>query len=354
MAKILISGYYGYDNLGDEAVLGAIINFLRSGAKNPISITVLSAFPEKTARRYHVKAVNRYNPLKIMKELIKCDLFISGGGSLLQDITGWKTVPYYLSFLFLARILRKKTVIYAQGVGPLKRKASRVMVKWVLKGVDFISVRDKKSKQLLSDIVGIPEHSIYKSVDPVFGIEPSRSTVTEEKPLVGFALRPWNNGNYLEELSSAADVFLRDIGAEGMLVPLNQEKDREVCRIMSNLMWEDINISKGNILPQEAPRFFSKFNFFVGVRLHSLIFAALQGIPFFALSYDPKIIALMDMLDLDYYISIEDCSFSRLRDGLFRAWEDRELIREKLLKLRPKLKKKAEKNAEIVLDLLQK
>lgn len=94
MKKIVISGYYGFENLGDEAVLEGIITLL--GAAE-IEITVLSARPEITSKRYGVKSIGRYSIIQILASLAEADLFISGGGSLLQDVTGSFSVPYYLS-----------------------------------------------------------------------------------------------------------------------------------------------------------------------------------------------------------------------------------------------------------------
>ena len=46
--KIVISGYYGFNNAGDEAMLSAIIQSLRSTFDTP-EITVISGSPAKTS-----------------------------------------------------------------------------------------------------------------------------------------------------------------------------------------------------------------------------------------------------------------------------------------------------------------
>jgi len=120
MSKIVISGYYGFGNMGDEALLAGMITAFRR-LKPELEITVLSAAPEKTARLYEVKAIGRYYTPVILKELLSCDVFVSGGGSLFQDVTGWKTVPYYSLLVFWARLLGKSVVFYAQGLGPLEK-----------------------------------------------------------------------------------------------------------------------------------------------------------------------------------------------------------------------------------------
>ena len=98
MKEILISGYYGFKNSGDDALLQAIINGLdERGYKD--NITVLSAMPADTAKAYGVRAVNRINVFSIIKHMKKAALLISGGGTLLQDGTSTKSLVYYISII---------------------------------------------------------------------------------------------------------------------------------------------------------------------------------------------------------------------------------------------------------------
>ena len=95
MSKILISGYYGFANAGDEAMLTAIIESLRQVEKN-VELTVLSGNPEDTAAKHQVCSVYRFNPLGIIRAMKDSELIISGGGSLLQDVTSKRSLLYYL------------------------------------------------------------------------------------------------------------------------------------------------------------------------------------------------------------------------------------------------------------------
>ena len=118
--KIVISGYYGFRNSGDEAVLKSILLALKDegGAQGVlIEPIVLSGDPAWTTEMYGVKAVHRMKPLDLLKAIGSCDGLISGGGSLLQDVTGGKTIPYYAGIIKLAQLLGKPTFIYAQGIG---------------------------------------------------------------------------------------------------------------------------------------------------------------------------------------------------------------------------------------------
>ena len=94
MSKIVISGYYGFANAGDEAMLTAIIKSLRS-TETAVELNVISGDPVGTAARHRVASIHRFNPLEIVPALAGCDLLISGGGSLLQDVTSKRSLLYY-------------------------------------------------------------------------------------------------------------------------------------------------------------------------------------------------------------------------------------------------------------------
>ena len=152
MSKILISGYYGFANAGDEAMLTAIIESLRQVEKN-VELTVLSGNPEDTAAKHQVCSVYRFNPLGIIRAMKDSELIISGGGSLLQDVTSKRSLLYYLSIIGLGKFFGKKVMLYSQGIGPLNRSSTRRAVGFVLRFVDTITVRDSISKDELEELV---------------------------------------------------------------------------------------------------------------------------------------------------------------------------------------------------------
>ena len=98
MVNILISGYYGFDNIGDESILRTLVSSLREHIPD-CSLTVLSHNPTSTREKYGVEAVDRMSPMAILHAVKKCDMLISGGGSLLQDVTSSKSLHYYLSII---------------------------------------------------------------------------------------------------------------------------------------------------------------------------------------------------------------------------------------------------------------
>ena len=116
MYNILISGYYGFNNIGDESILRTVIDNLREKLPD-VDITVLSQSPAQTSEKYGVKAARRMSLWDILRSVWRCDLLLSGGGSLLQDATSGRSILYYLFILRLAQLLHKQTFIYSQGIG---------------------------------------------------------------------------------------------------------------------------------------------------------------------------------------------------------------------------------------------
>lgn len=123
MKNIVISGYYGQLNTGDEAILRVLVDKLKEyerKSNSSLNIVVLSSRPELTAKLYNVEAVNRKKIPSVIKAIKRCDIFISGGGSLFQNETSNRSLYYYLFQIFLAKLFGKKVFIFSQGIGPIK------------------------------------------------------------------------------------------------------------------------------------------------------------------------------------------------------------------------------------------
>ena len=199
MTKYLISGYIGFDNFGDEAIASVLVSNLKKiGAEK---ITVLSSNPEKTARLYDVDS--EYF-LKFFKPILEADVLISGGGSLLQDITSLKSLIYYLTVIVIALVFNKKVVIFAQGFTPFRTILGKFFTSFVLKYCNKIYVRDIKSQELLKTMK-IDSELVS---DPVFGIE----TFSKEHKGIGVQLRsfPSLTEKFLNNLADSIAENFKD------------------------------------------------------------------------------------------------------------------------------------------------
>ncbi|MET3507667.1 polysaccharide pyruvyl transferase CsaB [Halalkalibacter oceani] len=285
--RLVLSGYYGFDNVGDEAILYAIISALRE-ADPAVEITVLSNQPEQTASKYQVKAVNRWKIKEIIRAIRSSDGVISGGGSLLQDKTGNRSVIYYSAVMWIAKWLRKPYYVYAQGIGPLQSKRNQAIVRRTLNGSRLLTVRDAESKQLLERI-GVTK-PIAQVPDPVLGLTPAQS---EDRfvaaPYIAVSVRDWpSEHHFKQELAHSLDR----LAAEGypiVFVPMHGEHDAKASEETRQLMTAEATLAPHEATIMEKIKWITDSELLIGMRLHALIFAAVGDTPFVALSYDPKI-----------------------------------------------------------------
>ncbi len=306
--QIVISGYYGFDNTGDEAVLFSILQALdQCYGKNNLDITVLSHQAEKTAHQYGVKAINRWHLKSIYQTIKKSDLLISGGGSLLQDVTSNKTIPYYLLIIKMAQMCKKKVVFYAQGFGPVDKRHNQLLVKKVLNKLGKIFVRDIHSKQALQAI-GVNQPPIVVTADPVLGMKTSKPVPPEVlkllntspgKSRVGIYLRSWTND---QRLLDKMKLVFEKLLAEGLAVffiPMQMPEDASFLEGLE--IPQDHKITQA-LDVEEMFTLVGKMDLVIGMRLHALIMAAAQEVATVALSYDPKVDAFMDAIgNKDYW-----------------------------------------------------
>ena len=179
MTKYVVSGYIGFDNFGDEAIAKVLTEYLKqNGAEK---ITYISSTPQKTAQLYGVDSVGMFG---FIKPIFESDVLISGGGSLLQDITSLKSLIYYILVILSALILKKKVLIFAQGFSKFRTKIGEVLTIFVLKHCNEITVRDKKSQEFLEE-KGISSKLVS---DPVFAMN---LPVIESKDVVGIYQSDW-------------------------------------------------------------------------------------------------------------------------------------------------------------------
>lgn len=328
--KLVISGYYGFRNSGDEAVLKSILTALEEESQRSnitIEPIVLSGDPEWTTSMYGVRSVNRMKLKEVREALKESDGLISGGGSLLQDATGLKSIPYYLGVIKLAQMLKKPTFIYAQGIGPVNRKIFNPMIKSVFKSCTYVSVRDEQSADYLRGL-GLQWNQIHVVPDPVMGLPLPETKVKSgtgavstngatqanqvettsgahtKLPVIGISVRFWESDRKeltaiaagLKKLCSKRAVHLRFLPFH---LPIDEQASRFLMELLGDVTSKgsEISIAQDLTDPQLMLEEVSKCDLVIGMRLHSLIYAASQYVPPVGISYDPKIDQFLLRLD---------------------------------------------------------
>jgi polysaccharide pyruvyl transferase CsaB len=301
--KAVISGYYGYHNLGDDGILWAIHRQLAS-LSCPVELTVLSRHPKETAQKYGLRAVPRFSPLGLFRAISRCDVMIFGGGSLLQDRTSARSLRYYLGVIRIAQLLKKPVFLYANGIGPLDRPSSRKRVKKTLSRCQRITLRDQDSKEELQSM-GL-ETSLVTG-DPAFALTPVDQDqawqelyalgVPENVPLIGISVRQ-AQGLDPTEFAELGDRIYRELGRTVVFLVMQDPEDRVLSQKIQESMTAPSYLVETPYRPETMLGIIGCLDALVSLRLHTLIFAAKERVPMVGCVYDPKVTAFLKMLGM--------------------------------------------------------
>ena len=363
MYNILISGYYGFDNIGDESILRTLITSLREKIPD-CRLTVLSHNPASTREKYGVEAVERMSPGAILRAVRRCDMLISGGGSLLQDVTSSKSIHYYLFIIRLAKLLGKKVFIYSQGIGPIDHAFNRRATARALKKADGIVVRDERSAKLLEQI-GLPQERIVITADPVIRMKRPDRTVGREilaragikkdgRLTVGWAIREKNrDSTFVREITECIRWLRENYDAESVLIPFHYEEDREVCSVIAERTNGAAKCLSEKYLSEDMLSIIGNMDVLVGVRLHSMIYAAIMGVPIIGVSYDPKCTAFLNSVGLDSLSTRETFSAEAFKAEFARVLETGKEQTAAVAENMRRLQKKLDTNEEMIRDIME-
>ena len=368
MPKIMISGYFGFNNTGDEAILKSMVRAFKEKIPQ-VKIAVLSHNPLQTSQTYKVKALNRLHLIKIIRCLRNVNLFISGGGGLLQDSTGkgW-SILYYLGLILITKTVKVPVMIYAQGIGPINKKINKLLIKWILNKVNLITVRDNHSKKLLNNL-GVSGPSIYVNSDPVFLLKKKNINHiidnhpyiqnlinSDNRPLIGISVREYkSNGSDSKRIfAQAADYLIENYQAKIIFFPFQFDEDVHINEEILSLMKNKAEVLKIKLEPEELLSVLSQLSLVVGVRFHSIVFSSMANIPFIAFNYDPKVRYFVEDLGLsELLLEIdEDTSLKNFQEKIEYVIENNDKIKNILLEKVNSLEVKALANNELVFKFL--
>ena len=357
--KIVISGYYGSKNGGDEAMLAAMLEVLREEIPN-LSATVISIDPEYTKRRHNVDAVPRPDILTIIKKIRASDLLISGGGSLLQNVTSGRSLYYYLAIIFFALIFGRRVMLYAQGIGPIRGALAHKVMNLIVNRVDLITVRDRGSLEELARLK-INRPKIFCTADPVLAIKPVPLTLGEEiltrhgvtcaGKFIGVAIRHWLNWEkFRHELAAALDRLTEITGAKIIFIPMKFPEDIKAAKSTAALMKSPAVVPDEEFSTREILSLVGCMNVLIGVRLHALIFAGVMGVPMLGISYDPKIERFLDSIGEKPLGDLRDVTADKIFDETLKKLSAQNSRDDTLMK---KLGELARMNAKLALELVE-
>lgn len=308
---VVISGYYGFGNTGDDSLLAVIVAGLRQ-LRPDIKITVLSKSPRKTEHIYGIRAVNRFNFFKVILALKHAKLLINGSGNLIQNVTSTRSLMYYIEIMKLAKKFGLRIMMYASGIGPLKGDKNKISVRDILNKTDIITLRENGSAHELQSI-GVTKKNITVTADPAFCIKPAvaewidylmnRENIRKNGCYFAVVLRHWNGtaDNFEAKLTEAILKIRQTEGGIPLFIPMQNSTDMPICcRIASFTGGKVVS----GLSASELIGLFSHMRFVIAMRLHAVIYAASAGVPFIGLAYDIKINAMAAEYGLPYNIDV--------------------------------------------------
>ncbi|MFO7941298.1 MAG: polysaccharide pyruvyl transferase CsaB [Bacillota bacterium] len=365
-ARVTVSGYFGFGNTGDEALLRGLIGGLRR-ERPGVDICVLSAAPRTTARMHRVSSLPRFSPLKVLSCLTHSRLLISGGGTLLQDETSLRSLIYYTSVICGARLVGTPIMLYANGIGPLHTGIGRRLAIGALRSAAAITLRDRASAGTMQAILGDRPKEAKITADPAFGLsQPAGEEVDgilneilpdrNSAPLAIVSMRPWGEDTRLPaNLGLRAVKVLRSAGFVPLLLAMQESRDLPLAELISDMSEHEVRVlGTTGMEPELVLGMMGRAQLVLGMRLHALILAAAAGSIPVGLSYDPKIDGFLSDLGAPCLGSIETITPKRLEEALRtsvlpRLEEIQDVVREGA----EKMKRKEEDNARLASTLLE-
>ena len=292
--KIAICGYYGHENFGDEAILRAILSCIEGTDLQNCAI-----FPRKS---HDIRIISVKNPVKTARDLLCADLFILGGGSLLQNYTSERSLLCYLLVIGAANLFCRHKIMLANGFGPIRdgilsKNAYLFLIRAALRGMDLISVRDGLSLRELKKL--LPERKIIKIEDPSL-IELSKINLqlcicgekTLKKRCFAFFINAracTGMGISALDLALALEKLQKELKIKCVIVVLNPKEDLPLAKSLARRGKMKIFVPKKC---DTLCAFLKKCDFSLSQRYHGALYSLFCGIPTLVLSSDPKLTSL--------------------------------------------------------------
>lgn len=350
--NLLLAGYFGCGNLGDDAILVGLTEGL---AGENVELEMLSGAPELTYRNYGIRSVPRKDLRQINEAIERCDILVFPGGSVFQDVTSARSAAYYGDLVRRAKKAKKKVVFLSQGVGPLKTFVGKRAARFAFTAADAIVVRDPGSVNTLKDL-GI-KATPRLGADLSFLMQPrplaeSGDFQVAGMKTVGIAPRPWGNVKKINQLFGDLSQKLFKANFMPVLIEMDRNEDGQMIYEIGKLQGGKVPDIRKLDTPMLIQSRIARMETVIAMRLHAGILAANAGVPPFMVSYDPKVDAFAKMLGLHTAPPIENLSADRLFDSFMAFLKERDRNVQIVAKKREDLVKLARVNIDTLKPFL--
>ncbi len=354
MAKrLVLAGYFGRGNLGDDAILLGFIN----GVKNlGYQYTVVCGAPEFLMRDYGLRGVSHLDFKAVRTVIEQCDALVFPGGSIFQDVSSVRSVAYYADLVKSAKKANKKVVMLGQGVGPLNRFLGRRMAASAFQAADVIAVRDRGSVASLQElgVSGNPRVTAdmaFLLPEPTQDIGLQQFGVGDMKS-VGLSARPAGSdkGKHVVKVFSRLMRLLFDNGWVPVMIEMDRELDRPMLDRLGKEFGGKVPEIRGLTSPIQLQQRLMRMDAVLGMRLHAGILATTVGVPAYMVSYDPKVTAFANAMGYPTPQNIESTTPERVFDSFQAFMKERDRLIPTVKRKRDEFSKLAQENIDVLVS----
>jgi polysaccharide pyruvyl transferase WcaK-like protein len=385
MQSITLLGSSSGRNAGDAALISGIMESVDRGLGRSLVYEiptikpgfVRSSYPHRVAP---ISMLPWSGSLKMLglptyRSIMRTDLSLIFD-AILFDRQLFNPLFNFLSTLSLilpaAKKRGKKLGFFNVGAGPVTTPRGRDMLRRLADLMDFITVRDQSSYNILMDI-GVANPRVLVTADAALNVTPAPAervdailrahglTPGEEILAINMSkyLDTWAGGGrapmgkerFLEVYGAALDIVAAKLDVPILFV-CTQHHDIDVTReLMERVRGAKRKaiVTNREYSHYEIHGILGRVSLLFGMRLHATILASSLFTPVLALPHQPKVAHYFKTLGLDdYVLTFESFNVPTVADHILKGWAERTRIRHLLDQHIPPSKKRALKASELV------
>lgn len=317
--KVILSGFYGVRNLGDELILRSISSALQK-ADPAVQVVVAAENPRNVELQHGLQAFKRADVYESAYQVHTADAVVVGGGGLWHDLTFHRagglaslvngsvmSIAGFGNLPLMGRVLGIPYHVIGLGAGPLEDPDAQAMVRFLAEQTESLLVRDRDSQATVT-ATGVDPSRVLCAPDVVYAVDlptdhaPAQTSVdlqalrAQGNRLIGVNLRRWAHED-MDAVLTQVESALRTLAEEGPLavvgVPMQAgaKHDRLILEELGKKLSPDISFY---LLP-DPPEFdelhqaLGEFDALLTMRLHAALLAHRRHLPTVGLVYDPKV-----------------------------------------------------------------
>lgn len=323
--RVIVHGYFGFGNVGDETVLSVVLDEFRKMFNNDVEFVVLTSNPERTIRIHGVRAIReRLTSSVFWRFFLRSHVLVFAGGGRYGYAT-WRRMAL---LALLAELLGKTVVFWAVGVYPYDWRGSPVvsrepmpfrgltglLIRFVVSRASYVSVRDRYSYTVLR-MTGVNGRIVVED-DLAFRMKPpglSECASLAVKygiaggKVLGINLRTLDdetNRRIVDYVVRLVREFMGRGFDRIVFVPFGfgsfEGRFFDDDLIIANMLKKyvpNLVVINEELNPRTILCLFNYFDYLIVMRHHAIIFALLTNKPMTALVYDTKSLELLRASD---------------------------------------------------------